>query len=151
MPILQTEFSRLRTSPPRPMTFGQANVARATIDFNVTPAAINDIADAVQLPGGARIIDWYFEADAALTGLTVDVGFMSGEFGSTDGARTCGTELGAAVNVATANTAIVRASKPDGLMSASTVLDRSIGVKFLAAMGAGANRRLHLVILYAAY
>lgn len=75
---------------------------------------------------------------------TMTVGFMSGEFGSNDPARTLGTEL---FNAVAAN-ALAAATIP--ALAALAVSDsiRSIGVKPSANIAANAATKLHFRITY---
>ena len=76
---------------------------------------------------------------------TFTVGLMSGEFGSTDPARTSGNELFSAV----AGNALQTASLVSLAALGKTDAARSIGVRASAAIAANPATKLHLRISYA--
>lgn len=104
--------------------------------------ALNDIIDVGVLPAYATVVDAILISDDLDTNgsptVTLDVGLMSGEVGSKDGARTCGAELFAASNVAQAG-GTARMSLASGFRIASAGVDRSIGIKIKAAIATQAT------------
>lgn len=123
----------------------QANVpAVALISHTFTEAvAAADILELAILPPYCRILD--LEIVSVGTGaVTADVGFMSGEPGSPDAARTVGAELFSAVTPTTAQ----RAALATLVGLASTETARGIGVKFSGAVAASASTKLHAKITY---
>ena len=75
-------------------------------DFTVpTGAVVNDVAELGAIPHMARIVNVEVFQDGVGVGCTADVGLMSGIYGETNGARTCGNEFYAAVAIATAGKA----------------------------------------------
>lgn len=149
MTIFQTEFSKRRKSTPDSFQHAGLVAVQATVDFSAG-AVVGDIADMLTLPADFRVFDWYVDSDANLATTTFDIGFMSGNPGSTDTGRTCGAELAAGASLATGSTAIVRAVLPGGLNSAVSTSGRSIGVKVVTAdIAAGANKKVNLTLLIA--
>ncbi len=113
----------------------------ATIDANLD---VGDIVELAVLPAYHTVIDAILDTDALGTGVSVDVGIMSGAVGSQDGTRTCGNELFSAQAASAA--AVVRASKSSAFTIAPAGADRSIGVKVSAAVTAG-NKKIALTLL----
>lgn len=140
MSIVQSEWAAGRKQAPVSGTAGDVVAERYTFTASAALAA-NDIIELGNLPAFHTVVDATLISDN-LAGTTLDVGLMSGSFGSPDQARTVGNELfaGAAIN------AVVRASKAAGLLLATTQADRSVGVKLLGA-GMTAGQSI-TVILY---
>lgn len=110
-----------------------------TITENLTTS---DIIELGVLPAFATVVDAILDTDECGT-CTIAVGVMSGSVGSTDGARTSGTELFAAA----ADASVVRPSTRSAFTIAPTDKDRSIGLKFSAAVTA-ANQVVALTLFY---
>ena len=111
--------------------------------FNITGnLAANDIIELGPLPASAFPVDAILITDE-LGAVTLDVGVMSGDAGSTDQARTCGAELFSAA----ADGSAVRMSAPGGFRLSSVGKDRGIGVKVSGAVTA-ANQRVDLLLFY---
>ena len=87
--------------------------------------------------------------EGTLTGLTADVGVMTGEVGADlnpDGtARTSGVEF---FDDADLTVRLASLSKADPLLLAPQEYERSIGVKVSGAVAAAAGKRLHLFLYY---
>lgn len=101
-----------------------------------------DIIEMGPLPAFAHPVDATLVSDELGT-VTLDVGIMSGDFGSTDQARTCGAELFSAA----ADGSAVRASLPGAFRLNSMDKDRGIGVKVSAAITA-ASQRVDLLLYF---
>ncbi len=74
----------------------------------VVPAgglAINDVIEMGPLPNNCVPIDGILHFSAGGASATADFGLLSGSYGVNDGARTCGNDFAAAVNVAAAGNA----------------------------------------------
>ena len=104
--------------------------------------ASGDIIEMGPLPAFAHPVDATLVSDELGT-VTLDVGIMSGDFGSTDQARTCGAELFSAA----ADASVVRMSLPGGFRLTPVDKDRGIGVKVSDAITA-ANQRIDLLLYY---
>ncbi len=133
MSIIQAK-SIMRT--PITMPDGAGEVHRAVFQHTLD-TAINttDILEIGALPATCKIVGSRLEATGIAGTTNLTVGFMSGDYGSTDAARTSGSEL---FNAVAANT-----TPSLGLAAAAglTVSDkhRSIGVKVSANEAAGAK------------
>ena len=102
-----------------------------------------DIIELGVLPANSTIVDAILDTGNLGAGVTVTSGLMSGTVGSTDAARTCGSELFSAA----ANNAIVRPSTSSAFTIAKVTADRSIGVKVSGAVTA-ANQVVALSVFY---
>ena len=111
----------------------------ATID---TDLDVGDIVELAVLPAYHTVVDAILDTEALGTGVSVDVGVMSGAVGDPDGTRTCGDELFSAEDASAA--AVVRASESSAFTIAPADRDRSIGVKVSAAVTAG--KKIGLVL-----
>jgi len=106
-------------------------------EFDITGETleVGDIIDIGVLPANATVADAVLVCDDLDTNasptLTLDVGVMSGEVGTT-GSRTCGEEIFSDSAVAQAG-GIARTTKVEAFRIAKTAADRSIGVKVTAA------------------
>lgn len=108
------------------------------------PVAAADILELAYLPPYCRVLGATIVAEG--TGATtLDVGFMSGEVGSDDPARTSGTELFDAV----APTTETDVTLLDIAAAGKSEDARSIGVKPSALIAAAPTTVLHLRIRYA--
>lgn len=105
--------------------------------------ASGDIIELGILPAFHSIVGAVLITDAMGAGVTADVGIMSGEVGSTDPARTCGSEIYAAADVAAAGA--TRNTKVDGFRLAPVEAHRSVGVKLGAAV-TGAGKVVELIL-----
>ena len=100
----------------------------------VVPAAGLSIADVVEmgpLPNNCVPVDLIVHNTAGTASATAAFGLLSGSYGSTDGARTCGNEFIAAYSIAAA--ALTRMGKPQ---TGATQADDTKGWGFVLA-GAG--------------
>lgn len=132
---------------PVPQAFTSGAVVAYLAEF-IIPAGMTigagDIVELAVLPADHRIVDAQILPTGNFgAGVTADVGIMSGAVGSTDPARTVGNELFAAV----ATNAFGRLVKGDAIVLDHSNSDRSIGVKFSAAVtGAGQILRLQVLM-----
>lgn len=107
--------------------------------------AATDILELAVLPAYCKVLSAELLTVGTAT-TTFDVGFMSGRPGSTDAARTSGTELfAAAVPTTKAEASIAALSALTDDPSA----DRGIGVKASAAIAANPATKLFLRLTYA--
>lgn len=95
---------------------------------------INDILEAIVLPAGHVPVDLWYDADGfdSSTGLTLNVGVMSGGVGKIDTSRTVGTEFFSADTTARAG-GMARTARAQSQRILATNFDRSIGALALAA------------------
>lgn len=132
----------------RPQTAHNTHSQLFIVDVPAAGFAQNDILELAVLHPYAHIIDAAIVPVGSLGAATVDIGLMSGETGellNADGtARTVGAELfdDAAITA-------LRLSKVDALLIPATEKPRSIGVKFSAAVAAGAGKKIGLMLHFA--
>lgn len=152
MAIIQSDFAKGSKPTPYP---SEAGVVVAQRFYMTVPAAaaLNDILEVGILPAGCRPLDCVLDSDDLDSGgspaIALDVGIMSGDVGSTDGARTCGTEFFAASQVARAG-GNARPTLATAHKVAASDKERSIGVKIQAAAATGVAGVLGLTVFYVA-
>lgn len=149
MAVIHSRWAKGQETTHRPQTAGASHVTEFVYDFGTeTPLASGDILELGILPSYAKITSATIFVEGTWTGLTADVGIMSGTVNSdtnADGsARTSGNQLWTAVDL----TAMASLSKPDALLVASSETERSIGVKVSGAVAAAAGKKLHLLLFY---
>jgi hypothetical protein len=135
MTILQSNAAKGILPIPYPGFAGQAVAVRHTI---VVPAnvAANDILEVLPIPPGCRPVELIVDSDDLDTAaaITFDVGVMSGEFGSTDPARTCGAEFFLNSTLGQAG-GVARPTLASAYRVASSPTERSIGIKIKTVAG----------------
>lgn len=152
MAIIQSDFAKGNKPTPYP---SQAGVVVAQRFYMTVPAnaALNDILELGILPAGCRPVDATLDADDLDTNgsplIALDVGIMSGKVGSTDGGRTCGSELLAASQIARTGGS-ARLATAAAFRITATDEERSIGVKIQAAAATGAAGVIGLTLYYVA-
>lgn len=113
-------------------------------DFVNAFTAASDTAEVGVLPAGAQLTDAYVIGTGLAT-LTAQVGLMAGTVGDAVSTRALGSELGAALNVASNETHIALgtclAVAPDDTQ------DRSIGVQLSGDVAAGTDK-IQIAIRY---
>lgn len=141
---IQSEWVLGRKQTPTSREAGGVVAQRfeATID---TDLDVGDIVELAVLPAYHTVVDAILDTDGLGTGVSVDVGVMSGAVGDPDGTRTCGDELFSAEDASAA--AVVRASESSAFTIAPADRDRSIGVKVSAAVTAGKKIGLMLFMV----
>lgn len=100
----------------------------------VVPAgglAIGDVVEMGPIPNNCVIVDMTVHNSPGTASCTAAFGYLSGNYGVNDGARTCGAELIAAYSIAAA--ALTRLGKP---ITTATQADDTKGWGFVVA-GAG--------------
>lgn len=148
MAIKQSPWALNQRTSNRPQSAGAVHVTKFYHEFTAA-AASGDIIDLGVLPAGAYVVDARLYTEGVLTGVTADVGVMSGDPGSTDPARTSGNEIFAAADLAAASTTVANMSKVAAFQIAPGIVHRSIGVKLLAAVTAAPGKKVWLVLEYA--
>ncbi|MND20863.1 hypothetical protein D3C76_47990 [compost metagenome] len=147
MATQQSAWAKGNRQTVRPQTAGAVH----TQLFSFTCSAnveTTDIIELGELMPFARVCDAIVFTEGTFTGITADIGLMSGNFGDKDSVRTSGNELFAAADLAAAGTAIVRLSKKDMLSLATTEASRGIGVKVSAQVAGAATKKIHLLLSY---
>lgn len=104
--------------------------------------ATNDVIEMVPLPAGYVPVDGYADAEDAGTTVTANCGLLSGEYGSSDGARTCGAQFMSGKALGTAG--VYRFDVVGFSRVAPSTTNRSIGfaLSSVSAPTAGAKLRL---------
>lgn len=148
MAIKQSPWALNQRTANRPQSAGAVHVTKFYHEF-LSAAAGGDIVDIGHLPAGAYVVDARVYTEGVFTGITADVGIMSGTPGSLDAARTCGNEIFAAVDLAAANAAVANMTKVAGFQIAPADTHRSIGVKLSDAVAAAAGKKVWVVLEYA--
>lgn len=144
MAIKKSSYSRAtnRLQSPSPYVVNQP--VEIIVSHTFTEALpTTDILELVALPPNCKILAANLMTEG--TGATtITAGFMSGDFGSNDPARTSGSELFSAVTPTTEqSTSLVALA---GL--ATSDAPRSIGVRGSANIAANAATKLHLRLRY---
>lgn len=146
MAIIQSEHALGRKQAPYAAESNNVVVAKYEVTLNSNIGA-TDVVELGILPAYSVVVDATLVTDAMGTGITADVGIMSGTPGAPDDSRTVGNELYAAADVAAA--AVTRLSKADAFRLAPTESDRALGLKVSGAVTAS-GQKATLVIQYAA-
>lgn len=144
MALKQTEMGKGRETPASGYVHGAIQVAISTYVFTDAFTAASDKLEMGVLPAGARPVSAKLVGEG-LGAITADLGFMSGEWGSNDAARTVGDELidGGSVNDATA-----AATDVDCLAVTASDKHRGLGVVLSGNVAAGAAKKLTLILEY---
>lgn len=150
MAIVKSRWAKRERTWNRPQSAGDTHCTHFTFDLGVEGGLqAGDILELGVLPPYARITAATLATEGTMTGLTADVGIMTGEFGADvnpDGsARTSGNELFAATDL---TQRLASLSKPDAMLLERAEYERSVGVKVSGAVTAGAGKRIHLWLFY---
>src|SRR5882672_740567 len=149
MTIIQGPVAKGSQAVAYPSTSGETITNRyaMTVATAPTPGApiANDILEIGSIPPNCRVVDMTLDTDV-LTGITAaDIGIMSGTPGSTDPARTCGSEFFAAQTLVAAG--VFRMSRQAGFRVSPNPAERSIGIKINAPTSVAG--KVALVVLLA--
>lgn len=143
MAIKQSLWAKGNQQSKRPQTAGAVHTQLFSYDAAAGLLAA-DILELGELPPGCRVVDAILFTEGTFTGLTADVGIMSGTYGDPDASRTSGNQLYDDADL----TAVVRLSKRDMLLLAPVEGSRGIGLKVSADVAAGAGKKIHLQLSY---
>lgn len=150
--VIQSDWAKAKKSAPYARAAGGVVAMRFNIAATAAQLALNNIFELCPIPVGHRPLDLILDADDLDSNVsplvTLDVGIMSGEFGTPDDARTCGAEFIAASTVGQAGGA-VRPSLKGAFRVASNQTVRSIGVKVAAAPATAAAGEIGLTVIFA--
>lgn len=149
MTIFQSDHAKGLYTPAMGYAAGDLMVSRFTYTFSVG-AATTDIIELGILPAGTRIVDAGIVTEGTFTGITANIGIMSGTVGSKDTGRTSGSELFSAVNLATATSNIQRLTGVSGILLSPAETDRSIGLVVSGTVSAATSKVVTLLLFYAA-
>lgn len=149
MAIVKSLWAKGEAQTIRPQTAGDNSVTRFVFDMATVGVGASDILELGVLPPYCRITHATLIPEGTWTGITADIGIMSGETGADlnpDGtARTSGVELWDDVDLTIKLSAL---SKPDAILLTATESNRSVGVKFSGAVTADAGKKLTLLLFY---
>jgi hypothetical protein len=135
MTIFQSNAAKGIVPTAYPGFAGQAVSQRHSI---VVPAnaIANDILEMLPIPPGCRVSEIVVDSDDLDTNgaptITFDVGIMSGEFGSTDPARTCGAEFFLNSTLGQAG-GVARPTIVSAYRTAQIATERSVGIRIKTA------------------
>lgn len=148
MAIKQSEFAKGGNQSLRPHSAGAVHVTRFVYPVGVAAQALGagDILEIGELPPFCRIIDAKLYTNGTFTGLTADVGLMTGAYGDAlDVSRTAGKQLYEAADLTT----LARITKSEPLKIAPVDdLSRGIGITVSAAVPAAAGKYIVLELSY---
>lgn len=150
MPIRQSRIGRRQQTPPTAYVSGDVMSSHVDYVFDAatmgaaTFSASLDKLELAVLPAGAQLVGAQV-IGANFGAITGNIGLMSGEVGSTDNARTSGSEIFSAISI---NNNEARATLAACLAIAPSNQHRSIGFVPSADVAAGATKRLTLRIEY---
>lgn len=150
MAIVKSLWAKGEAVAVRPQTAGSQHIQNFVYDFGKEkPLAAGDILDFGVLPPYARIAGASIFTEGTFTGLTADVGIMTGEPGKDfldDGvtARTSNDVIWTAIDL----TGFHALEKSSSLLVEAVDYERSVGVKVSAAVAAAAGKRLHMQLFY---
>lgn len=147
MGILQSDSAKGGIPIAYPAYAGHVVAQRHAFAVPVTIAQ-NDIVELACVPGGFRVVDIVFDSDDLDSGTPAilwDVGLMSGEWGSTDPARTCGDEFLDGTTISQAG-GVARPTLAGAFRTSVAATDRSIGAKLVAAAAAAQAGTIGLTV-----
>lgn len=145
MAIKQSAWAKGNRQAPRPQTHGAVHSVLYTYEVGAgNNLAAADILEIGELPPYAVITDAAIFTEGTLTGITADVGLMSGTYGDTDPARTSGNQIFAAVDL----TAFTRMQKPEALLIPAIEASRGVGIKVSGAVASAAGKKIHLQLSF---
>lgn len=146
MAIKQSAWPKGNKQSPRPQTFGAVHTQLFTYEIPDAASALatTDILEIGELPPYAVISDAILFTEGTFTGITANVGLMSGTYGDADSVRTSGTQLYAAADLTT----FARLGKGDPLLIARSENSRGIGLVVSGAVAAAAGKKIHLQLSY---
>ena len=148
--ILQSEYASGKLAAPTPCG-SEVCSYRASYTFATGDLVLNNIVDMAVLPANCTLLDAVLDSDDldsnASPTITLDVGVMSGDVGSTDNTRTCGAEVFSQDTTAQAGGVKVPSLKTAYRVAAVST-DTSIGVKIHAAPATAQAGTIDLIIFY---
>lgn len=143
MAIKQSLWAKGNQQSKRPQTAGAVHTQLFSYDAAAGLLAA-DILELGELPPNCRVVDAILFTEGAFTGLTADVGIMSGTYGDADSVRTSGAELYDNADLTT----VARMTLKTMLLTAPSEASRGIGLKVSADVTAGAGKKIHLQLSY---
>jgi hypothetical protein len=145
MAVFQTPQARGKTTPPAGYSAGVVLATIVSYTFSAAFATANDVVEMAVLPAGARPLS-VMAIFANIGAVNMAMGIMTGTPGSTDNARTVGTELFSAQTMANGEVSVTRTACL--AVAANQSVDRSIGIKPATDIAAGGTKTVTLIIEY---
>lgn len=112
----------------------------------------DDIIELAPIPPGARVVDIVLDSDELDTNvaatMVVDVGIMSGDWGSEASDRTCGDQFFDGIDTVQAG-GVARPTLPSAYRQPAADVARSIGVKVVTAAATAAAGEIGLTVTIA--
>lgn len=148
MAILQSPIGKRQQAVGRPQSAGAVHEQTVTYVMSAGVTAASDKIELGVLPPFARVVDMILIPEGTLTDITVDVGFMSGEPGDPDNARTVGDELFEDIEL---DEGVKRLVKAAAFLTEPVPYARSIGAKVTAGgnISGATSKKLTMRLLYA--
>lgn len=143
MATIQSPWAKGNQQSKRPQTAGAVHSQLYSFDAAAGLLAA-DTLEIGELPPGCRIVDAIVFTEGTFTGITANVGLMTGAYGDPDAGRTSGTEIYSAADLTT----MTRLAQKSTLLIAPTEASRGIGVKVSGNVTAGAGKKIHLLLSY---
>lgn len=150
MPLIISDTAKGLLSTPTGERAGETlNIELNLVIKANTTLAASTIVELGYLPAYHNLCGGHLITDALGAGITASVGFMSGEVAENDQARTSGTELFNAADVAAA--AALPLNSANALRKPSERKHLPIGIKFSGAVAnaTGSDKVVTLSLLYA--
>lgn len=151
MSLLQTEHATGQITAPSPCGAGEMTSYRASIALTTGQLVLNQIIEMGPLPAGCILVDAILDSDEldSSTGLTVDVGLMSGSFGDPDptNARTCDATIISATTTPRAG-GVVRPTLASAFREPKSDSDVGVGIKIHAAPTTAVAGTIGLTVIY---
>lgn len=142
MALIKSDHAKGRKQAPIAAEAGNVVAARYEVDLDAAGAA--DVVELGIMPAYSRLVDATLITDGLGGTATASVGLLSDAPGETDDDTTAGNEIFAAASAAAAG--VVRASKTDGFLLATSETDRAIGL----TVNESATGKVVLILEYAA-
>ena len=151
MALIQSKYAKGLIMAPYP-AFAGAVVAHRFVHTLVAGAlpALNDILELAPIATNCKILDLILDSDDLDSGtaLTLDVGVMSGSWGTNDAARTVGAEFFSASTLLQGG-GVARPTLKTAFRVAPSSAERSIGLKFTGAVAGIQAGEIGLTLYYA--
>ena len=144
MATVQSLWAKGNQQSKRPQTAGAVHAQLYSFDASAGLLAA-DILEIGELPPDCQIVDAMVFTEGTFTGITANVGLMTGAYGDADSVRTVGTEIYAAADLTT----FARLVQKSTLLIAPSQAARGIGVQVSGNVAAGAGKKIHLMLFYA--
>ncbi|WWT39855.1 hypothetical protein [Microcystis phage Mwe-JY25] len=149
MPIFQSDAARGLVTPPMPINAGTPTEMRYQMQIPSSGLLVGDIFELAAIPPNMRVSNLMIDVDDLDTNasplISLDVGIMSGQFGDTNQARTCGSEFWAAF-IGARTGGIFMPTAVGALRTGKSPVARSIGVRIVALAATPAAGILGLTV-----